>query len=56
MKQLQIMLKPVSARCNLRCGYCFYADVSDHRSSPAPAKALPGVRVGFTPSRPTACF
>lgn len=31
MKSLNIMLKPASALCNLRCKYCFYADVSDMR-------------------------
>lgn len=32
MKQLTIMIKPASSLCNLRCRYCFYADVSAHRS------------------------
>ena len=27
MKNLNIMLKPASSLCNLRCKYCFYADV-----------------------------
>ena len=31
MKQLSIMLKPASALCNLRCKYCFYADIADLR-------------------------
>lgn len=31
MKQLSIMIKPASALCNLRCKYCFYADVADLR-------------------------
>ena len=26
------MLKPSSSACNLRCDYCFYADVAEHRS------------------------
>ena len=31
MKQLSIMIKPASSLCNLRCKYCFYADVADLR-------------------------
>lgn len=31
MKQYTIMLKPASSLCNLRCRYCFYADVSQMR-------------------------
>lgn len=31
MKQLSIMLKPASSLCNMRCQYCFYADVSSLR-------------------------
>lgn len=31
MKNLNIMLKPASSLCNLRCKYCFYADVSSKR-------------------------
>lgn len=32
MKNLSIMLKPASSLCNLRCKYCFYADISNMRS------------------------
>ncbi|MBQ7364831.1 MAG: SPASM domain-containing protein [Clostridia bacterium] len=32
MKQLSFLIKPASSLCNMRCRYCFYADVSDHRS------------------------
>ena len=28
MKNLNIMLKPASSLCNMRCKYCFYADVA----------------------------
>ena len=35
MKQLSIMLKPASSLCNMRCKYCFYADVSSLRSIPS---------------------
>lgn len=31
MKTLNIMIKPASSLCNMKCGYCFYADVSDKR-------------------------
>ncbi len=31
MKYLTVMLKPASSLCNLRCQYCFYADVSSLR-------------------------
>lgn len=32
MKQITVMLKPASSLCNMRCRYCFYADVSSLRS------------------------
>ena len=31
MPPLSIMIKPASSLCNLRCGYCFYHDVSSIR-------------------------
>lgn len=31
MKSLSIMIKPVSSACSMRCRYCFYTDVSEHR-------------------------
>lgn len=31
MKNLCVMIKPVSSQCNLRCKYCFYTDVAAHR-------------------------
>lgn len=31
MKELNIMIKPASALCNLRCKYCFYANIADLR-------------------------
>lgn len=31
MKNLSIMIKPASSLCNMRCGYCFYADVAHQR-------------------------
>ncbi|MGN0775956.1 MAG: SPASM domain-containing protein [Candidatus Ventricola sp.] len=31
MSELSIMIKPVSGACNMRCQYCFYADVMHNR-------------------------
>lgn len=31
MRQLSVLIKPASSLCNMRCKYCFYADVSDSR-------------------------
>ncbi|MBO7740365.1 MAG: SPASM domain-containing protein [Clostridia bacterium] len=31
MKQLSVLIKPASSLCNMRCRYCFYADVSEQR-------------------------
>lgn len=31
MKQLIVMIKPASSLCNLRCKYCFYADLAQMR-------------------------
>lgn len=31
-KKISMLIKPASAACNLRCAYCFYFDVADHRS------------------------
>ena len=33
MKQVNIMLKPASSACNLRCKYCFYADLAGKRDT-----------------------
>lgn len=33
MPPLSMMIKPVSSRCNMRCAYCFYADVAAHRQT-----------------------
>lgn len=32
MQQINILIKPASSLCNMRCTYCFYADVSAHRN------------------------
>lgn len=34
MKQISVMLKPASGLCNMRCAYCFYADLSERREIP----------------------
>lgn len=63
MRELEIMLKPASSLCNLRCSYCFYEAVAGERAvpsqgvmSPETAGAVlehifgdlePGDRVGF---------
>ena len=31
MPPLGLLIKPASSLCNMRCSYCFYADVADHR-------------------------
>lgn len=31
MKRISFLIKPASSLCNMRCRYCFYADVSEHR-------------------------
>ena len=32
MPPLSLLIKPASGLCNMRCRYCFYADVSKHRT------------------------
>lgn len=32
MPRFSMLIKPASSLCNMRCKYCFYADVSDSRS------------------------
>ena len=31
MHQIDMLIKPASGLCNMRCKYCFYADVTDNR-------------------------
>lgn len=31
MPPINVLIKPVSGLCNLRCSYCFYRDVTEHR-------------------------
>lgn len=32
VKHLQFLIKPASSACNLRCRYCFYADIAQNRA------------------------
>jgi len=32
MRALSLLIKPASGHCNMRCTYCFYADVTESRS------------------------
>lgn len=32
MKNLSFLIKPASSSCNFKCNYCFYNDVSNHRT------------------------
>lgn len=31
MPPVNVLIKPASSACNMRCAYCFYRDVSEHR-------------------------
>ncbi len=33
MPSLSILIKPASGLCNMRCRYCFYSDVTEHRET-----------------------
>ena len=35
MKHVQLMMKPASSNCNLRCAYCFYEDECKNREIPS---------------------
>ena len=35
MKHLSMLIKPASSLCNMRCRYCFYADISSAREIPS---------------------
>lgn len=34
MRALSLLIKPASSGCNMRCRYCFYADIADARATP----------------------
>ena len=38
------MIKPASSLCNMRCKYCFYADISNNREHPSYGIMAPDVR------------
>lgn len=38
MKELQLLIKPASAMCNMRCSYCFYEDEAACRKVPSYGK------------------
>lgn len=38
MKELQLLIKPASAMCNMRCSYCFYEDEAVCRKVPSYGK------------------
>lgn len=35
MPQMNVMIKPASSLCNMRCTYCFYCDEANHREIPS---------------------
>lgn len=35
MGNIQLLIKPSSGNCNLRCKYCFYADITENRQTPS---------------------
>lgn len=43
MRKLAVMIKPASALCNIRCKYCFYADVTDSRNVKSYGKMKPRI-------------
>lgn len=43
MQKVAVMIKPASALCNVRCKYCFYADVTDNRQIKHYGKMKPSI-------------
>lgn len=41
MKKISVLVKPASSICNIRCKYCFYADVSSNRKIQSFGKMKP---------------
>lgn len=35
MKHISILIKPSSSLCNMKCKYCFYSDIANHREIPS---------------------
>lgn len=34
-RPIHLLIKPASGNCNLRCAYCFYADITEKRETPS---------------------
>ena len=34
-RPIHLLIKPASGNCNLRCTYCFYADITEKRETPS---------------------
>lgn len=43
MKQLSVMIKPASSLCNMRCQYCFYANITNLREVASFGIMEPGI-------------
>lgn len=63
MPPLSILIKPASGLCNMRCRYCFYADVTEHREvesygimTPSTAESLVKRAFEFASSSVTFAF
>ena len=41
MHSVNVLIKPASGACNLRCKYCFYADVAHNRATPSFGRMKP---------------
>ena len=41
MPPLNLLIKPVSGSCNMRCSYCFYTDEISHREETMPNRMSP---------------
>lgn len=41
MKKISVLIKPSSSLCNIRCKYCFYADVTSLREVRSYGKMKP---------------
>lgn len=44
MRELQLLIKPAGAACNLNCSYCFYKDVAGHREGGSDHIMSAGIR------------
>ena len=46
MRSISVMVKPVSSTCNMRCSYCFYADVANSRQIANHGVMKPEMEIG----------